>query len=475
MACKDMLEWIGDSYPKIDCGLDELGDDYCYLGPRGAKRRCYVHEAEYRGCCRRVPTLPPWAIPGETRVFLVHPEGCHPHQGSLFGYFLLERFEIVVDPTTYTDLTDPDLIPWSDDLFQVIRRTVRNTYDPSSLKGSDRKDLTTIVRKRFDEYSRHFAHEVARGKGKFLEPKHHPWPPPEETIEDIWEELLESILEKIIKNWLEELLLGEDGDLSPLNCMDMAGEPGRFCTGSSSGWFGDCPRSPHKRTKPGAAYAVDALAALIAKLFVAAVKSFFEKHGKQPSLAEKERIFRDVITEAHRQRKTKKRPRRDHTERLPGFLRKRMVQRGELILFPRPLPVIQRCPAASFLGYLRVDGDQLLSEVSHSLKDRNYLLKVPYCTGPHVEGPMTKGQLQAYFAGELRVNQKMVDCFFEELFIRAAEDIAQKGRFVLPGFGSFHLESDGQIGFYAYKSLRDKVSKSRRTSEASRPRRQPTH
>ena len=112
MSCKDMMIWVGASYYKIDCGFEEVTSECCEYGPRHKVERCYVHEAEYRGCCRKVPNLIPWAVPGETRVFLAHSGGWDEgHHGVLFGYFLFKRFEIVVEPDTYDCLDDPDRIP----------------------------------------------------------------------------------------------------------------------------------------------------------------------------------------------------------------------------------------------------------------------------------------------------------------------------------------------------------------------------
>lgn len=57
----------------------------------------YIGEAKELGCCRRVPQVPSWAVPGKSRVFLVH-RGDHKKKsdlGSIFGYYTLRRVEVI--------------------------------------------------------------------------------------------------------------------------------------------------------------------------------------------------------------------------------------------------------------------------------------------------------------------------------------------------------------------------------------------
>jgi len=421
-----------------------------------------------------VPQPIPWAIPGETRVFLVHSEGCEePHQGALFGYFLLERFEIVLDPATYESLGDPNRIPWPPELFQDIPQTVKEEHAFKPFKPTDIERLRRIVEGQFEKRQREFARQVKQAE---LTTRERSGPSLEELIkglsEEILEEVLEQLVEKILENIVEEnardrvkrALGRQNGQAELLNRSVTAGEARRFCSPPSTGGY---PWLAHKRIRPGAIYVVDALTALITDLFIDALNKKLKdpfidalnkelkdpSHVDQEAIRLKEEIFKRVVKQAHQRRAQKRYRKRNAMRGLPEDLKERVVQRGELVLFPRPFPVIQRCQKASFRSPIRVDGDELLREISRCPQGKNCLVKVPYCTGPKAKRPMTKAQLQAHFAGELRINKKMVGDFFEKLSSKASKDIRQTGGFVLPGFGRFYLKSDGQIGFRAYKGL----------------------
>jgi len=87
----DGILWVGGAYEEIFCNLERS----CAI-PFKTGRHCYVHEAIWRGCCLKIPEFPNWAIPGETRIFLVH-KGNYKNtsRGRIFGYFVLERIEII--------------------------------------------------------------------------------------------------------------------------------------------------------------------------------------------------------------------------------------------------------------------------------------------------------------------------------------------------------------------------------------------
>jgi hypothetical protein len=462
MSCQDLMLWIGTSYYKIDCGREEVTREACAHGPRGMVKRCYVHEAAYRGCCRRLPDLIPWAVPGETRVFLVHPASCEEgHQGTLFGYYMLERFEALVDSDTYDRLEDPDSIPWSEDLLEEVHEEARRVH--TSSKPFQRDELRRIKEATNEQFERHrqeFARQVIQKQVVYRKPGRASQEDMlqellKEILEDILEQLLERLIEERVQKWNRKVISGPGGELRVLNCRHTAGEGMRACSPPNT--EGRPPLS-HKRTKPGAVYAVDLLTAQITDRYVHLLKEELEDPAgiEKRDIAKKEELFRKAASQVGSRRAEGEYATGGGMERLPRNLRKAAVKRGELVLFPRPFPVIQRCPHASFRGYLRLDGDQLVEEVERALGERRRLVKVPYCLGLERGGPMTKAQLQAYMARELLINQSMAERFLEILTEMAVADIAQHGRFVLPGFGSLSLESDGEIGFYAYKALRDK-------------------
>lgn len=72
MACTDGMIWVGQSYVSILCHSKKS----CAI-PLAEKERphCFVHEAECRGCCRKVPMAPAWLVPGKSRIFLAHRGG----------------------------------------------------------------------------------------------------------------------------------------------------------------------------------------------------------------------------------------------------------------------------------------------------------------------------------------------------------------------------------------------------------------
>jgi len=91
----DGMIWIGESYKKILCR--EKGS--CGIPIKDKRNKCYVHEAEWRGCCRKVPDIPGWMVPGRSKIFLAHKDDLKlEEQGKIFGYFVLERIEMIQPP-----------------------------------------------------------------------------------------------------------------------------------------------------------------------------------------------------------------------------------------------------------------------------------------------------------------------------------------------------------------------------------------
>ena len=136
MKFGDGIIWIGQSYAKIICKNIPPADpkyaeyhNYCYLDGN-KKKRCFVHEAELRGCCRKVAAVPNWMTPGESLVFLVHRDDRDRTQGSLFGCYVLKRFEIITDPEIYEGLTEEDNLPWPGYLFNDILQTAFKKVEP---------------------------------------------------------------------------------------------------------------------------------------------------------------------------------------------------------------------------------------------------------------------------------------------------------------------------------------------------------
>lgn len=96
--CTDAVLWIGASfYPEILCSKKPVKPPVFKYPPNDPwPRDCFVHEAELRGCCRKVPAISSWMIPEKSRIFLVHQNKMKKECCSLFGYYVLNRIEIVV-------------------------------------------------------------------------------------------------------------------------------------------------------------------------------------------------------------------------------------------------------------------------------------------------------------------------------------------------------------------------------------------
>lgn len=91
----DGMIWIGKSYKKILCR--QKGS--CGIPVKNKRNKCFVHEAEWRGCCRKIPNIPEWVVPGKSKIFLVHSDNFKSKEkGKIFGYFVLERVEMIRPP-----------------------------------------------------------------------------------------------------------------------------------------------------------------------------------------------------------------------------------------------------------------------------------------------------------------------------------------------------------------------------------------
>jgi hypothetical protein len=77
----DLLTWVGGrAYPTIEA---------------------FVEEARLVGCSRRLPSSMNWVVPGKTRIFLAHKNGCKDEAYSVvFGFFTLNSVHVIYDNIT---------------------------------------------------------------------------------------------------------------------------------------------------------------------------------------------------------------------------------------------------------------------------------------------------------------------------------------------------------------------------------------
>jgi len=378
--CLDAMIWIGQSYPKILCNQTpppdptySLYSEYCYLSPRGKKRRCFVHEAELRGCCRKVPRILEWMTPGKSLIFLVHRDIYKKNKrlkrkgnrscGSIFGYFVLDRIEIITDPHVCENIHNGKL-PWVQSLVKDIKNEAKERIEELNLGtvgGTNRKILENEVRKIFEKRKRSFIKTMGRGKNvEFRSRTKQSWNDADEEIEDFLsflEYLIEKLIEELIKLLLgpEKVIKGEEKrnyTLVPQNVSEL--EADRYCS---------------KRLKMGAIYLVDALTTTITDEFAKAIGN------RNISVAASEKLFKETVNRIKENYRIK--------TAVPAFLEDKVEIRGELVLFKKingKYPIFEKKPHASFRTALRVDGEELLKEIAEWYKEEGkYIPKIPYC------------------------------------------------------------------------------------------------
>lgn len=395
MSYKDVIIWIGQSYPEILCKKvlppDSTYDEYsdhCYPD-KNRKKGCYVHEAELRGCCRKVATISDWMIPEKSRVFLVHRDGKGKTQGSLFGYFVLKRFEIITEPEVYEGIIKKDNLPWPKYLFNDILQTSLKRAEPfweKILVGENVEKLTKKVNDVFYKFwPKKFLQNFSKGRSITFHPRNSPTQPRSEEHSDLSNPgssrihetetsnpgefpdlsgLVENTVEELIADWVEKeawfkRLQSQDKDreyaLVPWTVTQF--EPPRFCS---------------KRLKLGADYLVDVLTAIITDRFIEKLKE------KTPSSTfEGEEMFRKTVNEVKKEYEG-----RTLTE-IPKPLRNYAETRGGLVLFREPYPTFEKRPQASFRGFLRVDGEKLIDEICRCYEDGKEVCipRIPYYPG----------------------------------------------------------------------------------------------
>lgn len=439
--CIDAMVWIGQSYPKILCKMGPHRNpkyssysEYCYFSQKGKKSRCFVHEAELRGCCRKVPGIPKWVIPGKTLIFLVHRDvfkGDNPQKskrnracGSIFGYFILKRVEIIADRKVYEE-TSKGNIPWIQSVADDIKKDVIEQIKKMDLaveKRIPRSMLKNEVVKVFKKRGNaNFIEGIGKGTNvTYRSRSSQPLPDDEVEIKDppqVLEQLIGELIQELI-----EMLLDPEGDyfFVPLSVSQI--ETDRYCS---------------KRLNVGAIYLVDALTVTITNEF----KKEIEK--KKPStIAAGEELFKKTVDKVKEDYRSK--------TVIPSSLTDKVEVRGELVLFNRingAYPVFKKRPYASFRSPLRVDGKKLLCEILRWYKEEgNYVPKIPYCDEEDewtISGFASRYWLSKEFAKRVLRNYKStLQCMVNKMKIGHA--------LVFDGVGEFTMTENG-LQFISYE------------------------
>jgi hypothetical protein len=486
----DAILWIGQSYATILC---KQAPEACYFGPRHVPRRCFAHEAEIRGCCRKIPKAPSWLVPGKSRIFLAHRDGQEdPAQGCIFGYFVLKRFELIVDEATYAAVTREDEIPWIEALFQEIVQAILDMIEEEitgELSEEYAEKLREATREQFDRrWSKGFRRQIGKGTGisSRRRSRHFPESPTDTDTCDLLEELAEELIEELIEELLKHAATPQgypDRDAERRELSKKCGERLREKAQKQLARRlpGDPQRQPrldihrvvekqvkelivesfesdevlhqlraqdssrtnalipsratvHETHRSCSKRLKPGATYLVDALAAEITDAFTRRLASQmpATIREGEELFEKTVREvgkAHR----KKAP---LTEIYPG-LEKHVTLRGELALFGEPYPVFARKPEAAFRGLLRLDGEQLLREVraSYEKVGTGGVPAIPYwCEKP---GPWTPARLAKRF-GFTKARTRAILQLYKDAF----KSLEPDEYLDLPLIGRFTVENE---------------------------------
>jgi nucleoid DNA-binding protein len=423
-TCIDMLVWVGSASHQFQF-VDQ-----------------FIIEAKVRGCCRQLPHSEDWMMPGKTRVFLAHRNG---HQdkarGSVFGYFVLKRIEVITESNVAASLAKLDF-----DRLLPIRLGSYNTLVKNlKAKKQPKKQIKAKLKEKLhrEHVSKMLRGEVSRASDIL---------PRGSDIAD----MLKKALRDVLKHWLDH--------------HHSVSHTTSKCEGE---------RGCSTRKGPGSVYVVDALCAAINNEHK---QKLLEELAKRKSSADREQFVRDLHLqhheiwrtwfEAHQRRrfseselkKVYKDPFLDSVNRVsktwePRFppdlrLRRKATQHGELVVFDRR-PVYHVLPQAAFRGFRRIDGDDLIRQVSGHKGDRPLTLSIPYCVDEEFQGMTrlrnaeakrkptkirTQGQLAALLAERLGLSKAASAHFLHQITSVAHEQLHSFGKFKIEGIGTIFLK-----------------------------------
>ena len=330
MAYRDCLDWVGEGYSIAG----------------------FAAEAEKRGCCRKVSGWAPWLEPGNSRVFLAHRGGMKPlEKGVIFGYYELAGADVVMSPVTGAEALR-------------LGAAAKEQGGQEQLRDFWEAELSTSL-----------------GPGK-PDTKKPPRSKPDPARDDL-------------VDFLVDLLIDCDQPPIPIpggngvTTVQASLEEERWCGFRP---FGE-PPSESVMADPdfwwrrqSAVYLVDGLARgiddLLCELLKELIKEELKNRGRSSkSLKETQReLLSAAGNRSHRGGRGKK-PRRRGAKifdqaveqaaakggfapSVPRGLKRHCELRGGLVLFDTPYPVYYQLPRAHFRGYLRIDGDDLLDQIT---------------------------------------------------------------------------------------------------------------
>ena len=419
MKSTDYLIWVGKSYLRVLCSKQPT----CAIPFNNGTSHCYIHEAEWRGCCRKVPQIPPLAITGQTRIFLAHRDRLKKsEQGRIFGYYILKGIEVI------KGVSKPLSMPMQN--FREIKTPQGMVMKAQCWDGS-RIETSKIIDERSPMLEP--CPECEEGAKKEKKCADKTFITTHMCVDGYWKKTTEKCDDD---NGVEEEC--EDGKLKFQPC-DKSKVISHICIDGE--WVetrAECPKpnTPEQtmfeteracslRLKPGSIYFVDALTSDITAQFRENLKTenIKENYLKAKTESEKEaliikgrKLFIDTVDEVKRKRNI--------YTKIPEELANKAKLRGEFVFFNNKT-VFEKYPSASFLGILKIDGDKIIEQVSEGKSK----IQICYCDE----------DWQSRLAQVTKANKAFVKRFLKHLVEIVKEELKSEEEFKIPGFGKLYV------------------------------------
>ncbi len=442
-----METFYSDSNMKRMRENNECIDAMLWIGNKPGKYQTvneFVKEAKLLGCCRQLPFVPGWVKFGKSKVFLAHRDKykCSHSRGSVFGYFVLHRIEIITDDEVAKNLPkkqkDNSLWPYDVQKYIKLSKNLEKTHTQEEIK-----------RHLFEKLQKDNMPNIAKGKTCKE--------PPSKEDDEYIIKLIKKILEELFKksfNW--DIVKCFPPDFS-------RAEGHRMCS---------------LRKGPGSVYCVDALCATIHNNYLKRLKELLYAKSK----LEQQQLLNKIQEENKDAWNKWKKYRKDHPkwniQKLLQFYRgpfKEAVKEiysiwkllypidprlngkarifGELIVFNKPYPILERAPQAAFRGIWHINGDRLIDQIAKHKGKKSLRLKIYFCGAK--EHPETKDELATWLAERLYVSKSCAKLFLDKLAEEACKQLSLNQKFKIPGIGTIRIQGKKvcKIKFFPAKAI----------------------
>lgn len=449
--CPDALLWIGNAPGKY-----QTVDDF-------------VKETQLRGCCRQLPLIPRWMKSGITKLFLTHRD-VHKtaKRGSIFGYFVLHRIEIITKHKVAQFLSEPK------NLYRLWPQNVEHYFSCINRWKEEKCSSEEIKRRLKEKIKVEHVPNVAKGQTSEK--------PSSEEYNDDNLDLIEDILDTLLNecfSWPNE---EEDYNIIDFikDILDIL-----FCFHDEDPTKGEGHRMCSLRKGPGSVYAVDALCAAVHDVYRQLLQQYLLSESKKSGKSQQE-ILKEIQVENEKAWKKWLDYKKSHKWNIQDLIEQyrgpfyesvkklfgiwklkypidpRLIGKasnfGELIVFKRPFPILERSPQAAFKGVCRIDGDKLIDQIAIYDKKRPMIVTLYYCGKSKCPEEMpikTKEQLTTCLAQELHLSRAYAGRFLDKISQKAKEQLQHFGYYKLPGIGTIrvHGKKDPKIKLFPAKGI----------------------